>query len=118
MIEILNRYRSIPELAPNSCRGCAAMRSPSLCNELSLLTKSGGCDTEIWVERKDGATNSDQTVAVDREYHWRPIDADTPRGVKLQLICKADGVATYSHLPSVPQRWTHWAPLPTFAKGD
>lgn len=63
-------------------------------------------------------TNSDQTVAIDREYHWRPIDADTPRGVKLQLICKADGVATYSHLPSVPQRWTPWAPLPTFAKGD
>jgi hypothetical protein len=115
-----SHYRSIPELAPDSCRGCVAIRSPGLCRDLSVLSPGGGCGAagSIWVKHKDVATNANQTVAIDREYHWRPIDADTPRGVKLQLICKADNVAVYSTLSSTPQRWDHWAPLPTFAKGD
>ena len=60
--------------------------------------------------------NSDQTVAIDRDYHWRIIDKDTPRGVKLQLINKAAGVAQYGRLGTSNDFFTHWAPLPTFQK--
>ena len=58
--------------------------------------------------------NTDQTVAIDREYHWREIDKDTPRGVKLQLIDRSAGVAHYGHYTG--HHFTHWAPLPTFRK--
>ena len=61
---------------------------------------------------------NDRAAVVDTAYHWRKIDDDTPRGVKLQLINRPANVATYSTLGSPPQFWTHWAPLPTFAKGD
>lgn len=60
--------------------------------------------------------NSDRTAVVDRTYHWLPIDANTPRGCKLQLIRKDDGVAHYGQLFSGDKHWTHWAPLPTFKK--
>ena len=59
--------------------------------------------------------NGEKTVAIDREYHWREIDKDTPRGVKLQLINKKYGVALYSHYMG-DDYFTHWAPLPTFRK--
>lgn len=62
------------------------------------------------------ATNNDGTVAIDREYHWIPIDENTPRGCKLQLICKRSNVATYGVVFSDDTYWTHWAPLPTFKK--
>ena len=60
--------------------------------------------------------NSSATAAVDREYHWLPVDADTPRGVKLQLIRRQDGVAHCGQLFANNKHWTHWAPLPTFNK--
>jgi len=60
--------------------------------------------------------NGNKTVAIDPEYHWREIDKDTPRGVKIQLINKADGVAMYGALISSDRYFTHWAPLPTFRK--
>lgn len=59
--------------------------------------------------------NTEKTVAIDREYHWIPIDNDTPRGVKLQLINKRDNVAVYGVVHSTGTHWTHWAPVPTFA---
>jgi hypothetical protein len=59
--------------------------------------------------------DSEGAACIDNEYHWRLIDARTPRGVKMQLINKATGVATYGHLGS--ENWfTHWAALPTFKK--
>lgn len=58
--------------------------------------------------------DSTRTAVVDRTYHWRPIDASTPRGTKLQLIHKPSGVACYGRLGSKVDHWTHWAPLPTF----
>jgi hypothetical protein len=61
------------------------------------------------------AINSSGTAAVDRAYHWLDIDADTPRGVKPQLIHRPSGVATYS-IYRAADHWTHWAPLPTFLK--
>ncbi len=53
-------------------------------------------------------------AVVDMHYYWRPIDAATPRGTKMQLINRAAGVATLGALGSDPGHWTHWAPLPTF----
>ena len=61
-------------------------------------------------------TNTAGTVAIDKGYHWRPIDADTPLGVKLQLINRRYGVATYGAVFSHNSFWTHWAPLPSFEK--
>ena len=59
--------------------------------------------------------NGEKTVAIDPEYHWREIDKDTPRGVKLQLINKRYGVAIYSQYMG-DDYFTHWSPLPTFKK--
>ncbi len=60
-------------------------------------------------------TNANKTVAIDPSYHWRPIDADTPRGVKVQVINRQANVAQYSIVFTNNVFWTHWAPLPTFA---
>lgn len=58
--------------------------------------------------------DSSGAAAVDYTYPWRTIDENTPRGVKLQLIDRSAGVATYGSLRTDPEHWTHWAPLPTF----
>lgn len=57
-------------------------------------------------------TVKDNAVAVDHEYFWRPIDANTPRGVKLQLL-NGGGVAVYSSWDGKDSFWRGWAPLPT-----
>ncbi len=58
-----------------------------------------------------------RSAAVDRDYHWLPITEVTLRGVKLQLIDKRSGVASYGMLQAGNSvHWTHWAPLPTFEK--
>lgn len=77
--------------------------------------------------------NAEKTVAIDKGYHWRKVNNDTPIGVKLQLINKDAGVAFYGTLTSQTRRMlaecellahqkanfaTHWAPLPTFPKDD
>lgn len=59
--------------------------------------------------------NTDNTVAVDREYYWRPI-AECPLGVKVQLINRRYGVAVYGNHNGKDRFWTHWAPLPVFRK--
>lgn len=76
---------------------------------------------EEWRRRylNDGfpQTNTTKTVAIDQSYHWRPIDQDTPLGVKVQLISRGrSGVASYGILGSANTWFTHWAPLPTFKK--
>jgi len=55
--------------------------------------------------------NTDQTVAVATDYYWQPINKDTPRGVKLQLL-GIGGVAVYGEWDGKSRFWTHWAPLP------
>lgn len=57
-----------------------------------------------------------KSAVVQDGYHWRLIDSSTPRGAKLQLINKYSGVTTYGTLAADPGYWTHWAPLPTWAK--
>ena len=54
--------------------------------------------------------DSTGAAAVATDYYWIPIDANTPRGVKLQLLGKG-GVAQYSSYHG-DRFWTHWAPLP------
>lgn len=60
--------------------------------------------------------NSDRTVAVDREYYWRPMSS-CPHGVKVQLLGRG-GVAVYGLYHGKDDWWTHWAPLPTRRKDD
>lgn len=55
------------------------------------------------------------SVAVDREYYWRPIST-CPMGVKVQLVNRMYGVAVYGQYNKKESWWTHWAPLPVFRK--
>ncbi len=55
--------------------------------------------------------NSSSTVAVAVDYYWQPIDTNTPRGVKLQLLGKG-GVAVYGTWNGKDTFYTHWAPVP------
>ena len=54
--------------------------------------------------------NSDQTVAVDPDYFWRPMKT-CPRAVKVQLL-GLGGVATYGTHDGKDPFWQGWAPLP------
>lgn len=55
----------------------------------------------------------DNVVAVNSATKWQRITANTPRGIKLQLINRRDGVAMYGlHRPG--DEYTHWFPAPTF----
>lgn len=61
-------------------------------------------------------TNKDRTTVIDPSYHWQPIST-APLGKKVQLINEAAGVATYGQVNGTKEQFfTHWAPLPTFAK--
>ena len=61
-------------------------------------------------------TNKDRTTVIDPSYHWQPIST-APLSKKVQLINEAAGVAVYGSVnPLNEQCFTHWAPLPTFAK--
>lgn len=62
--------------------------------------------------------NTNRSVAINRETKWIRIDANTPRGTKLQLINIAAGVAHYGQLHSADTFYTHWFPLPTFDKDE
>ena len=54
--------------------------------------------------------NSDATVAVATEVYWIPVDKDTPRGVKLQLLGQG-GVAVYSEYRG-ESFWVSWQSVP------
>jgi hypothetical protein len=69
------------------------------------------------MDKNQVSIDSTHGAAVDKSYHWRPIDDNTPMGVKIQLINEHTGVAVYGQW--VGNRFfTHWAPLPTFRKSD
>lgn len=62
---------------------------------------------------------SDRAALVDAEYHWREIATDPPPcGVKIQLINKQAGIAQYGTYTRHNDWYTHWAPLPTFPRGQ
>ena len=54
--------------------------------------------------------NSDQTVAVDRDYYWQTMSS-CPRGVKCQLLGQG-GVAVYATWDGKDPFWQGCAPLP------
>lgn len=54
--------------------------------------------------------NSKRDVAVATDYYLEPIDENTPRGAKIQLLGRG-GVLVYGNYDGDPF-WTHWAPLP------
>lgn len=60
--------------------------------------------------------NKDQSAAVAPEFHWIPIDNDTPRGVTLLLISKPAGRMQSGIYTKQDKFFTHWAPCPTFRK--
>lgn len=62
----------------------------------------------------DFRVTASRSAVVHDGYNWRPIDANTPRGAKLQLINKRAGVAVYGTLGTHTTHWTHWAPLPSW----
>lgn len=63
-------------------------------------------------------SSSDNAATVNTELVWQPVDGDTPRGRKLLLINKRDGVA-HLGLYTLDSHWTHWQGLPVFApEGD
>lgn len=62
--------------------------------------------------------NTERSVAINRDTKWIPIDKNTPRGVKLQLISKPAGVAQYGTLMAGDTFYTHWFPVPTFDKDE
>lgn len=69
----------------------------------ALIARLDGGDVRI---SKDGST------AIDPDYYWRPIDANTPRGVKLQLLTEG-GIAIYGQINGKgDDGLTDWAPLP------
>jgi hypothetical protein len=55
--------------------------------------------------------NTAGTVAVATDTYWLPIDKDTPRSVKLQLL-SIGGVAQYGNLQADTSFYTHWCPVP------
>jgi hypothetical protein len=62
--------------------------------------------------------NSARTAAVATDVFWQPITPDTPRGVRMLLICKASGIAQVSTVFAKEAFFTHWAPLPKWSEGD
>ena len=58
--------------------------------------------------------NAAKTVAVSTDTYWIPVDENTPRSVKLQLLGKGN-VAAYGTYHG-DKFWTHWCPLPKLPK--
>lgn len=57
--------------------------------------------------------NTNRTAAVNRRLPWIPVGPDTPRGVRLLVINRAAGVATFAQYEPGSE-WTHWQGLPYF----
>ncbi len=75
----------------------------------------GGNDVTAGETAPTHTLNSTKTVAVATDTYWIPIDKDTPRSAKLQLL-SIGGVAQYGTLGSDVSFYTHWCPLPKKAK--
>ena len=71
----------------------------------------GGNDVTDGETSPTHTLNSTKTVAVATDVYWMPIDKDTPRSAKLQLL-SIGGVAQYGTLSGDVSFYTHWAPLP------
>ena len=74
-------------------------------------SKVGGNDLTAGETAPTHTLNSTKTVAVATDVYWMPIDKDTPRSVKLQLL-SIGGVAQYGNLQADTSFYTHWCPVP------
>jgi len=61
--------------------------------------------------------NNSKTAAVNQSVYWIPVDANTPKGVRILLINSKNGVATIGRI-CIGDDWTHWQGLPKFMDGD
>lgn len=98
------------ELTVYHCKACDKARHPL--NDTSPVVRSAEWPTKPG-PASGAAADSTGAASVDPSYHWLPVSADTPRGTKLQLIVRPDGVAQYGHY-TPGSKWTHYALLPTF----
>jgi len=71
----------------------------------------GGNDVTAGETASTHTISTSHAVAVSTDTYWIPIDKDTPRSVKLQLL-SIGGVAQYSVLQADTSFFTHWCPLP------
>lgn len=63
-------------------------------------------------------TTNDGRAAVNTELFWIPIaEVEPPRGAKLLLINRRQGVATMGEY-RVSDNFTHWQALPKFKEGQ
>jgi len=57
--------------------------------------------------------NNAKTAAVSLDTFWKPVDDDTPNGVKVLAINQRFGVALITIFRK-QDGWTHWHGLPRF----
>lgn len=62
----------------------------------------------------DSKLDSSKTTLVATDFFWKPIDKDTPLGVKLLVINKPHGVLTTSILGPHESYFTHYQAVPKF----
>lgn len=60
--------------------------------------------------------SSDGAAIVAPDFHWIPIDENTPIGKSILLISKKSGVLQKGQYVKNDPFFTHWAPMPTFKK--
>lgn len=59
--------------------------------------------------------NRDGKVAVSGDVYWLPIDASTPRNVKVLAIAReSSGCLSVAEIHTHETWYTHWHPLPRF----
>lgn len=61
--------------------------------------------------------NRDQSTVIAPDIKWLPIDELAPRGVRMLLIDKSQGIA-YIRQHTKGDQFTHWFPLPSMEKGN
>lgn len=99
-----------------ACRAASSFDDDCICwHDVGTGPVAPADQPQLTVRTKHDISHGGE-AAIDRSYNWLPIDANTPRGVKLQLINKRYGVATYGQIFSDNCFWTHFCPLPTFKK--
>lgn len=110
------------ELLEHHCKALDYMSEPMrntvtqyVANENKVNAVAIRATVQVLKNMPVAVLDSSAEVAVDKFYHWQPIET-CPRGVKLQLLGEG-GVAVYSQYNGKDTFWQGWAPLPTRNKG-
>lgn len=79
------------------------------------VCSSSGCHKGHGCPAGEIKVSQNKRAAVNTELFWIPIaEVAPPMGVKLQLINRHCGVATYGSWSGKDKFWTHWQGLPKF----